>query len=146
MTTLFTALFNAEARIAACHLIEGIGDTAYPPEWVEAFCDGWDTGSVSNAVAALPELVQRFPLDGSIPQPADVADAFYFAGRRGFLVLGEWCVRRYVDDSTFYSGWGAYRFAWFYASTVDAAMTAVINAATVSHEKARAEAPKGEVL
>ncbi|MHC2481311.1 hypothetical protein [Rhizobium leguminosarum] len=142
--TVYTNLFDAEARVAAIYPIGMIGDPENPPEWVEQFTEDADFGDAKAIFGEHAELERLTNVDdfaSTVEHAAAVAEAWVMSGREGFLVRTEICQRRYVGNgsSAYYSGWGIVALGWIYVETADQVEKAVLIKATAMHDAAKAE-------
>lgn len=125
-----TPLFDLEARVAAIYPIHMLGDPENPPDWVEALGD--ELTDANNPIFDdLPELKPLADDDETIPERW--AMALCLAGRLGFLVYYEACIRKYHDAGSWSSSWGYYRSGYVYAATVDEIEPKVIAIAERQH-------------
>ncbi len=133
-------LFELGARINAVYpLVAVLCDMDAAPQWLEDFAEQLDGSQAEAVFEALPELT-RFAEAAVYPSASDVADALIFARRTGYLRHAQWCIREYIDQDTYYGGWGYCRLAWFYAETVEAGIDQLVSAASKAHEMCRTKA------
>ncbi|WP_085025567.1 hypothetical protein [Ensifer aridi] len=142
---MYDNLLDAEARIAAVYPIEMIGDPENPPKWVEEFAKNIDNDFVASIVEQLPELAPVANPEAYLSEKDHaqaIAAEWAWAGRKGFVVSFEVCMRRYQKDGSgiFVSGWGAYHLCWLYAEAIDEIGPKVLAVACDLHSKAEARA------
>jgi hypothetical protein len=143
---MYTNLHDAEARVAAIYPIGMIGDPEYPPKWLIEFAGNYDNIYVSEIIASHSELVpvaEAEDFDDDKLQAGAFAEQWQLAGRTGFIVFAEICIRRYKDGSTaYYSGWGYVQLAWLYCETIDEVLPKTLALAERLHDEARLRAEK----
>lgn len=143
---MYTNLYDAEARVAAIYPIAMIGDAEYPPKWLREFAENFDNIYVSEIIASHPELArvaEAGDFEDDKTHAAAFAEQWQLAGRGGFIVFAEVCIRRYTEGSTaYYSGWGYIQLTWLYCETIDEVLPKTLAFAERLHAQSKRIAEK----